>query len=168
MANKKSACYTTRSTDKQSSIIKCNLKQQSYKSQSLQSQFVLSWVTLAMLNEIIRLLQLMKPIAKCTAAACWCDERLLQGYKVFYTLTPDLPISLWTVHVVEGSMLTTIPNLLTNRTYSIKVLAYTEVGDGPHSEQIQVKMQQGGITLSTYFLYLICQHAVNIHYRSCF
>lgn len=69
---------------------------------------------------------------------------LLQGYKVYYTLTPDLPIPLWTVHEVEGSRLTNIPNLLTNRTYTLRVLAYTEVGDGPLSEQMQVKMQQGG------------------------
>jgi len=68
----------------------------------------------------------------------------LQGYKVYYTLTPELPISLWTVHVVEGSRLTTIPNLLTNRTYTVQVLAYTSVGDGPLSQPTQVKLQQGG------------------------
>jgi len=71
-----------------------------------------------------------------------CD--VLQGYKVYYTLTPDLPIPLWTVHVVEGSRLTTIANLLTNRTYTLKVLAYTAVGDGPLSGQIQVRTQKGG------------------------
>jgi len=70
-----------------------------------------------------------------------------QGYKVYYTLKPDMPIPLWTVHVVDGSRLTTIPNLLTNRTYTVKVLAYTAVGDGPLSEPIQVKLQQGGIIL---------------------
>lgn len=66
---------------------------------------------------------------------------------MYYTLKPDLPIPLWTVHNVEGSMLTTIPNLLTNRTYTLKVLAYTAVGDGPLSDQVQVKMQQGGTTI---------------------
>jgi len=59
-------------------------------------------------------------------------------------LTPDLPIPLWTVHNVDGSRLTTIANLLPNRTYTLKVLAYTAVGDGPLSDEIQVKMQQGG------------------------
>jgi len=72
-------------------------------------------------------------------------ECVLQGYKVYYTLTPDLPIALWTVHEVEGRRLTTIPNLLTNRTYTLKALAYTAVGDGPLSEEIQVKLQHGGI-----------------------
>jgi len=69
---------------------------------------------------------------------------ILQGYKVYYTLSPDLPTPLWTVHRVEGSQLTNILNLLTNRTYTLKVLAFTAVGDGPLSEHIQVKMQQGG------------------------
>jgi len=67
-----------------------------------------------------------------------------QGYKVFYTLTPDLPISLWTVHPVDNSQLTTVSNLLTNRTYTISVLASTDIGDGPLSDQIRVKTQQGG------------------------
>lgn len=59
-------------------------------------------------------------------------------------MTPDLPISLWTLHQVDNSQLTTISNLLTNRTYTISVLAYTSVGDGPLSEPIQVRTQQGG------------------------
>jgi len=59
-------------------------------------------------------------------------------------MNPELRLSLWTVHFVEGSRLTTIPNLMTNRTYTLKVLAYTTVGDGPLSEPVQVKMQQGG------------------------
>ena len=60
-------------------------------------------------------------------------------------MTPDLPITLWTLHQVDNSELTTISNLLTNRTYTISVLAYTSVGDGPLSEPIQVKTQQGGM-----------------------
>ena len=68
-----------------------------------------------------------------------------QGYKVYYTLTPDLPvIDQWTLHVVNDNKLTTISNLLTNRTYTISMLAYTSVGDGPLSQPIQVKTQQGG------------------------
>ncbi len=70
----------------------------------------------------------------------WC----FQGYKVYYTMTPDLPITLWTLHAVDNSQLTTISNLLTNRTYTISVLALTSVGDGPLSEPIQVRTQQGG------------------------
>ena len=69
---------------------------------------------------------------------------MLQGYKVYYTLSPDLPINLWTLHNVDNSHLTTISNLLTNRTYSICVLAYTDIGEGPLSQHIQVVTQQGG------------------------
>jgi len=68
-----------------------------------------------------------------------------QGYKVFYTLAPELSVNLWTVHSVEGgSELTTVSNLLTNRTYTIRVSAYTAVGDGPLSGPVHVKMQPGG------------------------
>jgi len=88
----------------------------------------------------------------------------LQGYKVYYTRTPDMPIPLWTVHVVEGSRLTTIPNLLTNRTYTLKVLAYTAVGDGPLSEPIQVKMQQGGIVVFVLFCLFVCLYTFTLSY----
>ena len=69
---------------------------------------------------------------------------VFQGYKVYYTLTPDLPITLWTLQPVDSNVLTTISNLQTNRTYTISVLAFTNVGDGPLSEHIQVRTQQGG------------------------
>ncbi len=68
-----------------------------------------------------------------------------QGYRVYYTLTPEIPISLWTLHNEGDTQLTTISNLLTNRTYTISVLAYTAQGNGPLSENIQVKTQQGGM-----------------------
>ena len=57
---------------------------------------------------------------------------------------PEIPIILWTVHKVDNTHLTTITNLLTNRTYSVRMLAYTNIGDGPLSEPVQVKIQQGG------------------------
>jgi len=58
---------------------------------------------------------------------------------VYYTLTPDLPVSLWTVHeVVDSAQLTTLTNLLLNRTYALRLLAFTEVGDGPLSTVISV------------------------------
>ena len=68
----------------------------------------------------------------------------VQGYKVYYTQTPDMPINLWTVHPVDSSQLTTLTNLVTNKTYTICVLGYTSVGDGPLSEPIAVITQQGG------------------------
>ena len=68
----------------------------------------------------------------------------MQGYKVYYTLTPDLPVSLWTVHELsDNSLLTTITNLVQERTYSLRVLAYTEVGDGPLSHVISVNTSTG-------------------------
>ena len=71
---------------------------------------------------------------------------LLQGYKVFYTLNPSQQISLWTMVTVDNNnlRLTTISNLEVNQTYTICVLAFTSVGDGPLSETIRVKTQQGG------------------------
>ena len=63
---------------------------------------------------------------------------------MFYTLTPDLPIAMWTVHPVDNSQLTTLSNLLTNRTYTLSVLAFTSIGDGPLSAPIAVRTHQGG------------------------
>jgi len=74
-----------------------------------------------------------------------CDFAAWQGYKVYYTQKPDLPTTLWTVHPVEkNSQLTTVTNLLTNRTYTMKVLAYTDVGDGPLSDPLPVTTSQRG------------------------
>jgi len=68
-----------------------------------------------------------------------CGVLILQGYKVYYTLTPELPVSLWTVHEVnDASQLTTISNLLHNRSYSLRLLAFTDIGDGPLSHVINV------------------------------
>ena len=70
---------------------------------------------------------------------------VLQGYKVFHTLNPGTtPMSLWTQTQVDNSHLVTIGNLFTNRTYTFTVLAFTEKGDGPLAEPVQVKTQQGG------------------------
>ena len=69
----------------------------------------------------------------------------LQGYKVYYSLNPDLPLSRWFVLSVDNSQLTTVSNLITNRTYVISVLAYTASGDGPMSwPPVMVKIQRGG------------------------
>ena len=74
----------------------------------------------------------------------------LQGYKVYYTVNANLPMNIWTVHRVDNTQLTTISNLLTNRTYSISVVAFTSRGDGPFSEHIQVKTQQGGKNINIF------------------
>ena len=52
-------------------------------------------------------------------------------------------MSEWRVHEVGHSQLTTVSDLVTLSTYSIRVLAYNGQGDGPLSEPILVKTQQG-------------------------
>ncbi|KAK2179862.1 hypothetical protein NP493_469g03030 [Ridgeia piscesae] len=88
-----------------------------------------------------------RPVSSSTVVVQWTEpdkaNGVIKGYKVFYTLEEDLPISLWTVHQVDNTQLTTISNLLTNRTYSIRVMAHNSVGDSPLSPTIHVKTQQG-------------------------
>ncbi|NP_001081987.1 protein tyrosine phosphatase receptor type F L homeolog precursor [Xenopus laevis] len=67
----------------------------------------------------------------------------IRGFRVYYTTDPHLPFSMWQKHNVVDNHLTTIGSLTTGTTYSIRVLAFTSVGDGPPSEIIQVKTQQG-------------------------
>ncbi|XP_067324030.1 receptor-type tyrosine-protein phosphatase F isoform X12 [Anolis sagrei] len=68
---------------------------------------------------------------------------LIRGYRVYYTIDSHLPLSMWQKHNTDDSHLTTVGSLITGTTYSIRVLAFTSVGDGPPSEIIQVKTQQG-------------------------
>ncbi|XP_054371779.1 receptor-type tyrosine-protein phosphatase F isoform X9 [Molothrus ater] len=67
----------------------------------------------------------------------------IRGYRVYYTTDPHLPLSVWQKHNTDDSHLTTVGSLITGTTYSIRVLAFTSVGDGPPSDIIQVKTQQG-------------------------
>ncbi|XP_074122278.1 receptor-type tyrosine-protein phosphatase F isoform X9 [Sminthopsis crassicaudata] len=68
---------------------------------------------------------------------------LVRGYRVYYTPDALLPLSSWHKHNTDDSHLTTVGSLVTGITYSIRVLAFTAVGDGPPSPPIQVKTQQG-------------------------
>lgn len=68
----------------------------------------------------------------------------IRGFRVYYTSDPHLPFSMWQKHNVVDNLLTTIGGLTTGITYSIRVLAFTSVGDGPPSNMVQVKTQQGG------------------------
>uniref|UniRef100_A0A8C6VMG6 Receptor-type tyrosine-protein phosphatase F n=1 Tax=Naja naja TaxID=35670 RepID=A0A8C6VMG6_NAJNA len=68
---------------------------------------------------------------------------LIRGYRVYYTTDSHLPLSMWQKHNTDDSHLTTVGSLITETTYSIRVLAFTSVGDGPPSDVIQVKTQQG-------------------------
>ncbi|XP_056377687.1 receptor-type tyrosine-protein phosphatase delta isoform X28 [Hyla sarda] len=67
----------------------------------------------------------------------------IQGYRVYYTMDPTQHINSWTKSNVADSQITTISNLVPQKTYSVKVLAFTSVGDGPLSNEIQVITQTG-------------------------
>ncbi|XP_055514789.1 receptor-type tyrosine-protein phosphatase S-like isoform X12 [Leucoraja erinacea] len=67
----------------------------------------------------------------------------IRGYRVYYTMEPLQPVNNWQKHNLDDSLLTTVANLIPQTTYSVKVLAFTSVGDGPLSSEIQVKTQQG-------------------------
>lgn len=68
----------------------------------------------------------------------------IRGYRVYYTSDLHFPISTWQKHNTEDSSLTTISGLVPDITYGLRVLAFTSVGDGPPSDTLQVKTQQGG------------------------
>uniref|UniRef100_A0A8C5W8J9 Receptor-type tyrosine-protein phosphatase S n=1 Tax=Microcebus murinus TaxID=30608 RepID=A0A8C5W8J9_MICMU len=68
---------------------------------------------------------------------------LIRGYRVYYTMEPEHPVGNWQKHNVDDSLLTTVGSLLEDETYTVRVLAFTSVGDGPLSDPIQVKTQQG-------------------------
>ncbi|XP_066547933.1 protein tyrosine phosphatase receptor type Fa isoform X2 [Amia ocellicauda] len=67
----------------------------------------------------------------------------IRGYRVYYTTNLQSPLNTWQKHNTDDSRLTTISNLVTDTTYSIRVLGFTSVGDGPPSDVLQVKTQQG-------------------------
>ncbi|XP_057189337.1 receptor-type tyrosine-protein phosphatase F isoform X13 [Triplophysa rosa] len=67
----------------------------------------------------------------------------IRGYRVYYTSDLDAPLSAWQKHNTYDSRLTTISGLTTDITYSLRVLGFTSVGDGPPSDVLQVKTQQG-------------------------
>ncbi|XP_042605749.1 receptor-type tyrosine-protein phosphatase S isoform X9 [Cyprinus carpio] len=67
----------------------------------------------------------------------------IKGYRVYYTMDPFQPMSMWHIHNVQDSVITTIQSLVASETYTIRVLAFTSVGDGPFSDPIHVKVLQG-------------------------
>lgn len=69
---------------------------------------------------------------------------LVRGYRVYYTPDSRRPLSAWHKHNTDAGLLTTVGSMLPGITYSLRVLAFTAVGDGPPSPTIQVKTQQGG------------------------
>ncbi|XP_056095054.1 receptor-type tyrosine-protein phosphatase S isoform X18 [Rhinichthys klamathensis goyatoka] len=67
----------------------------------------------------------------------------IKGYRVYFTMDPSQLMSMWQIHNVQDSVLTTIQSLVPSETYTIRVLAFTSVGDGPFSDPIHVKVLQG-------------------------
>ncbi|XP_061588040.1 receptor-type tyrosine-protein phosphatase S-like isoform X11 [Cololabis saira] len=67
----------------------------------------------------------------------------VKGYRVYYTMDPSRSINEWQIHNVQDSVITTIQNLVTSETYTIQVLAFTSVGDGPFSDPVHVKVLRG-------------------------
>uniref|UniRef100_A0A8C4SA60 Receptor-type tyrosine-protein phosphatase S n=1 Tax=Erpetoichthys calabaricus TaxID=27687 RepID=A0A8C4SA60_ERPCA len=67
----------------------------------------------------------------------------IQGYRVYYTMDPSQHVNNWQKHNVGDTRITTISGLTSQKTYHIKVLAFTSVGDGPLSSDIQVITKTG-------------------------
>uniref|UniRef100_A0A1A7WDV9 protein-tyrosine-phosphatase n=1 Tax=Iconisemion striatum TaxID=60296 RepID=A0A1A7WDV9_9TELE len=67
----------------------------------------------------------------------------VKGYRVYYTMDPSRSINEWQIHNVQDSVITTIQNLVTSETYTVQVLAFTSVGDGPFSDPVHVKVLRG-------------------------
>ncbi|KAM8747497.1 receptor-type tyrosine-protein phosphatase delta isoform 32-T32 [Acanthopagrus schlegelii] len=67
----------------------------------------------------------------------------IMGYRVYYTMDSNQHVNLWEKQIVRGSNFVTIQGLIPNKTYYIKVLAYTSVGDGPLSPDLQIIAKTG-------------------------
>ncbi|XP_056224455.1 receptor-type tyrosine-protein phosphatase delta-like isoform X19 [Seriola aureovittata] len=67
----------------------------------------------------------------------------IMGYRVYYTMDSSQHVNLWEKQIVRGSNFVTIQGLIPNKTYYIKVLAYTSVGDGPLSPDLQIIAKTG-------------------------
>ncbi|XP_067286691.1 receptor-type tyrosine-protein phosphatase delta isoform X15 [Pseudorasbora parva] len=67
----------------------------------------------------------------------------ITGYRVYYTIDPSQHVNQWEKQIVRTSNFLTIPGLTPNKTYYIKVLAFTSVGDGPLSSDLQIIAKTG-------------------------
>ncbi|XP_077440031.1 protein tyrosine phosphatase receptor type Fa isoform X2 [Vanacampus margaritifer] len=67
----------------------------------------------------------------------------VRGYRVYYSADPQEPLGAWNKHNTDDSQLTTVAGLVPDATYAFRVLAFTSVGDGPPSNVLLIKMQQG-------------------------
>ncbi|XP_023202023.1 receptor-type tyrosine-protein phosphatase delta isoform X22 [Xiphophorus maculatus] len=67
----------------------------------------------------------------------------IMGYRVYYTMDYSQHVNVWEKQIVRGSNFVTIQGLIPNKTYYIKVLAFTSVGDGPLSPELQIIAKTG-------------------------
>ncbi|MEQ2301099.1 hypothetical protein AMECASPLE_032555, partial [Ameca splendens] len=67
----------------------------------------------------------------------------LQGYRIYYSSEPNDPLSSWQTHNINDSKFTSITGLMPNITYSLRMLGFTSMGEGPLSDVLQIKTQQG-------------------------
>ncbi|XP_078801415.1 protein tyrosine phosphatase receptor type Db isoform X13 [Oryzias latipes] len=65
------------------------------------------------------------------------------GYRVYYTSDNMLPVNQWDKQMVRSTSFITIQDLTPNKTYYIRVLAFTSVGDGPLSQDLQIIAKTG-------------------------
>ncbi|XP_055079626.1 protein tyrosine phosphatase receptor type Db isoform X3 [Periophthalmus magnuspinnatus] len=65
------------------------------------------------------------------------------GYRVYYTTDNLLPVNQWEKQMVRSANFITIQSLTPNKTYYIRVLAFTSVGDGPLSQDLQIIAKTG-------------------------
>uniref|UniRef100_A0A3Q1FUG1 Receptor-type tyrosine-protein phosphatase delta n=1 Tax=Acanthochromis polyacanthus TaxID=80966 RepID=A0A3Q1FUG1_9TELE len=65
------------------------------------------------------------------------------GYRVYYTSDNTLPVNQWEKQMVRSANFITIQDLTPNKTYYIRVLAFTSVGDGPLSQDLQIIAKTG-------------------------
>ncbi|XP_070563070.1 LOW QUALITY PROTEIN: receptor-type tyrosine-protein phosphatase delta-like [Ptychodera flava] len=88
-----------------------------------------------------------RPLSSSTILIQWLQPEIPNGqirsYRVYYTRFPSQLVSSWDIHNVDTGHLTTISDLVTLTTYSIRVSALTAVGEGPLSPIVKVKTQQG-------------------------
>uniref|UniRef100_A0AAQ4R8V4 Receptor-type tyrosine-protein phosphatase delta n=1 Tax=Gasterosteus aculeatus aculeatus TaxID=481459 RepID=A0AAQ4R8V4_GASAC len=65
------------------------------------------------------------------------------GYRVYYTSDNSLPVNQWEKQMVRSAHFITIQGLTPNKTYYIRVLAFTSMGDGPLSQDLQIIAKTG-------------------------
>ncbi|XP_051277011.1 receptor-type tyrosine-protein phosphatase F isoform X3 [Dicentrarchus labrax] len=67
----------------------------------------------------------------------------IRGYRIYYSSDLTAPLSGWQKQITDDTIMTTISGLTPDITYGLRVQGFTSVGDGPLSDMVQVKTQQG-------------------------